>query len=87
MDLKSVVKKGHRHYLVSTVLLPIHTNLHSKVYETMVFRCNKNGVVKSWKEVFSWRGYAEDDARLEHDLVVQAIGDHEEDLSNRKKTC
>jgi hypothetical protein len=61
--MKTVIKIGSDHYLVSTV------EVYAIGWETMVFRCDPEGEVTNWRELYGVRYRNEFDATAGHSRV------------------
>jgi hypothetical protein len=56
---QSIVKEGDQHFLVSSVTNPV-------VDKTYILKCNENGVVKDWNEVYTV-------SPANHELTLDAL--------------
>ena len=76
LNRKTIVKDGRKYFMVSTVQLP----LEKRRYETMVFRCHKDGEWYSARDL-DYRVYINEQDALEgHEDMVALWGDKVEDL-------
>mgnify|MGYP003342108540 CR=1 FL=1 len=71
LDLKTVITRGEKTFLVSTVSLPF--DLWGDGFETMVFACDPEGRVESWSDLLCQRASTLFDARASHNEVCDTF--------------
>lgn len=63
---KTGLPSGNRYVAVDTSYIPMEN-----CYETMVFRCTKNGTVRNWTDMDFQRYKTEEEAKAGHQIMVE----------------